>query len=57
MTAITFSTAPRVLESAQFQNLISKLLNSLSGAIDDFAAHQMQQAVPESVLRRANREI
>ena len=33
------------------------LLNRLSKAVDAYAAHRMQMAVPEFELRRAEREV
>jgi hypothetical protein len=54
MTAITFNTAPRM---AAVASKLKSLLGLLGDALDKFAMYRMQHAVPESEMRRAEREI
>jgi hypothetical protein len=54
MTAIAFSTAPRM---AAVGSKVKGLFQRLGNAVDAFAAYRTQHAVPESEIRRAEREI
>ena len=54
MTAITFHTAPR---TAAVASTLKIFFGMLGDALDTFATYRMQHAVPESEIRRAEREI
>jgi hypothetical protein len=54
MTTMTLNTAPR---TAAITSRLHGFLGALGEAIDAFAAYRMQHAVPESEMRRAEREI
>jgi hypothetical protein len=54
MTAITFHTAPHVTAVA---STLKSFCGLLGDALDKFAMYRMQHAVPESEIRRAEREI
>ena len=54
MTTITFNTAPRM---AAVTSKLQSFFGLLGDALDAFAMYRMQRAVPESEIRRAEREI
>ena len=54
MTAITFNTAAR---PGKWTAKLHSLLTTISKALDAYAAHRMEHAVPEYELRRAERTI
>jgi hypothetical protein len=54
MTVLTFDFRPR---RASWTKKLASLCRSLLDTIDAFAAHRAQQAVSQSELRRADREI
>lgn len=54
MTAITFNT---VSDSAKWTAKLRSLLTTIANALDAYAAHRMQHAVPDHELRRAERTI
>jgi len=54
MTAITFNTAPRM---AAIASKLKSFFGLLGAVLDAFAMYRMQHAVPESEMRRAEREV
>jgi hypothetical protein len=53
MTAMTFNAAPR---SAMITTMLRGLFGRVADLLNAYAAHRMQHAVPDFMLRQADRD-